>query len=99
MEGKECSQHTESQEDHREEDTLHFGRYLVLHDFQDIHRLGSGSVVDAQDTNQQEGRTTHQHQGQLHGSVFLAAASPHTNQQVHRNQSHFIEHEHGEQVG
>ena len=33
MEGEEGAQYTKSQEDHREEDALHLGRYLVFHDF------------------------------------------------------------------
>ena len=54
--------------------------------------------IDTEKTEHQEGRTAHQHQGQLHCRIFLAARAPHTDQKVHRNQSHLIEHEHGEHV-
>ena len=99
MEGEQGSQHTESQEDGREENALHLGRYLVVDNFKNIHGLCSGTVVDTQDSDEQEGRSTHQHQRQLHGGIFLLSASPYSDEQVHRNQSHFVEHEHGEQVG
>ena len=44
MEREQGSQHSESQENHREEDTLHFGRDLQFYDFKNIHGLSSGSV-------------------------------------------------------
>ena len=99
VEGEQSTQYTEAQEDEREEESLHFGRDVALGNFKDIHGFGTGSVEDAEDTNQQEGRTTHQHECQFHGCIFLLTASPYTDEQVHRNQGHFVEHEHGEQVG
>ena len=99
VEGEQCAQYAESQESHREEDLLVFGRDFQLRDFKHVHGFGSGTVEDTQDTDEQECRATHQHQGQLHGRIFFSAASPHTDKEVHRNQSHLVEHEHGEQVG
>ena len=99
MEGEQGTQYTESQEDEREEKSLHFGRNVALGDFKDIHGIATGSVEDAENTNQQEGRAPHEHQCQLHGCIFLLTASPYTDEQIHRNQGYFIEHEHGEQVG
>ena len=99
VERKQGSQYTEAQEDEREEKSLHFGRDVALGDFKDLHGIATGSVEDAENTNQQEGRATHEHQCQFHGCIFLLTASPHTDEQIHRYQGYFIEHEHGEQVG
>ena len=71
-------------------------------DLQKVHRVvtafGTGEEIDTEDTHQQQRGTAHQHQGQLHGRVFLAARAPHPDQQVHRDQRHFIEEEHREEV-
>ena len=56
-------------------------------------------VVDTQQSENQQSRTSHQHQCKLHGRILLATRTPNTNQQVHRNQSNLVEHEHCEQVG
>ena len=71
---------------------------MQLCNFQQVHTGGTGTEVDTQNTNQQECRTTHQHQCQLHGRVFLSSTAPYTDKQVHRNERYLIEHEHGEQV-
>ena len=99
MEGEQGAQHAKSQEGEWEPDALLFNRYVVQGGyFGEVHRGGAATVVDAQDAYQQEGRTAHQHQRQLHGGVFLAARTPYADEQIHRYQGHFIEHEHGEQV-
>ena len=76
VEREQGTQHTESQEDKWEEKFLHLGRDVTLSDFKNVHGIGTGTVEDTQDTNQQEGRTTHEHQGELHGCIFLLSASP-----------------------
>ena len=54
--------------------------------------------IDAQNAHQQQGRSAHQHQRQLHGRVFLASRTPYADEQVHRNQRNLVEQEHREQV-
>ena len=97
------TQHAEADERQREQHILPaVGDGIVMGDVQDVHRqrlsLGSRVEVDADQAEHQEGRATHQHQRQLHRTVVLVAAAPHTNQQVHGNQCDLIEHEHREQV-
>ena len=100
MEGEQSTQHTESDEDEGEERILNLlGNVVHSSNLVDIHRGVTAEVVDTQHAENQQSRTTHQHQRQLHGRILLAARTPHTNQEVHRNQSHLIEHEHGEHVG
>ncbi len=72
---------------------------MHLGNFQQVHRGGSGTVVDTQDTDKQEGGAAHQHQCQLHGGVLLASRPPYTDKQIHGNEGNLVEHEHGEQVG
>ena len=99
MEWEQGAKNTESQEYHREEDALHFGRDLQFHNFKNVHGSASGSVEYTQDTDKQECRATHQHKGKLHGCVFFLSATPYTDKQVHRDKSYFVEHEHSEEVG
>ena len=102
MEGEHRSQHPESYEGQREEQALSRHRDRVLRDFEDVHRvlpsLGCGVEIDPQDPHQQERRTTHEHQGKFHRCILLAARTPQTDQQVHRDQCDLVEHEHREQV-
>ena len=99
MEGEQGAQHAEPDEDQREPDILlRQGNVMQLRDLQDIHRRGPGTEVDAQDADQQQRRTAHEHQRQFHGGILLAAAAPHADQQVHRDQRHLVEHEHREEV-
>ena len=58
----------------------------------------AGTVEDAEDTAHEEGGTAHEHEGQLHGGILLAAATPHADEKVHRDEGYLIEHEHGEHV-
>src|ERR1035437_6617045 len=44
-------------------------------------------------------RTKHQHQGQLHGTVFFLATPPHSDQQIFWYHCQFQEEKHHEQVG
>ena len=71
---------------------------MQLSYFQEIHGFTTGTIENTQDSNQQESRTTHQHQGQFHGCIFFLSATPYANEQIHGDKSHFVEHEHGEQV-
>ena len=96
MEGEQGAQYSETQEDKREEDALHFVRNMQFGYLQQVHGFAACTIEDAEDTDQQEGGTSHQHQGQLHGCVFFTSATPYADQQVHRDQGYFIEHEHGE---
>ena len=54
--------------------------------------------VRAEETEHQECRTTHKHQSKLHSRILLATCAPDTDKKIHRDQSHLIEHEHGEHV-
>ena len=69
----------------------------TLHDFDDVHRF-AGMIVDAEDADEQESRTTHKHERELHSRVVLVAATPNADEQIHRDKSHLVEHEHREQV-
>ena len=97
VEREKGAQYTEAEESQREPDALLCKRYVVqLRDFEEVHSGCSRTEIDSENTDQQEGRTTHQHESQLHGCIFFTSRSPYTNQQVHRYQCDFVEHEHGE---
>ena len=105
MEWEHGTQHTKSDEGEREEHVLHINRHIqtqilgyLLH-FKSV-RLARGSrvEVDAEHSDHQEGGTSHQHQGQLHGCIFLRAGTPMANQQIHWYQCHLVEEHHGEEV-
>ncbi len=103
VEGEHRAQHTESDKCHREEEILPalfdvaFMRYLDnVPGVSAVRHLGV--VVDADQTEHQEGRAAHEHKGQLHRRVFLAARAPHADEKIHRDKSHLIEHEHREKV-
>ena len=99
MEREQGSEHPESDEDYREPDALEIHRYIVqLCYFQNVHGSCSGAEVDAEDPYQKQCRAAHEHQCQLHGRIFLASASPYADEKIHRDERHFVEHEHGEQV-
>ena len=99
MEREQSSQYAESEEYSREENTLDFCRDVFVCYFENVHRFSSGSVIDTQDTDKQESRTTHQHQCKFHCGIFLASATPNADKQIHRDKGNLVEHEHGEQVG
>ena len=71
----------------------------MVHNLKDVHSLGSGTIIYAKDTDEQECRTTHKHKGKFHGGVFLLSASPYADEQIHRDERNLVEHEHGEEVG
>ena len=99
VEREHSPQHAESHESHREQEVLPVhGDITVLGNFDYIHRMEPRLIIDTQDTDHQQSRTTHQHQGQFHCRIVLSAASPNTYQQVHGNKRHFVEHEHGKKV-
>ena len=104
MEWEQSTQNTESDEDEWEEDILDVSRNtMVSCDSCQLEcvltAVDTVEVVDTQQSENQQSRTSHQHQGKLHGRILLATRTPNTNQQVHRNQSYLVEHEHSEQVG
>ena len=100
MEGEQGAQHTETDEDEGEEHLLDVDGDIVHSSYLvDVHGGSTTEVVDAQQTDNQQGGTSHQHQRQLHGSILLVAGTPDTNQQVHGNQRYLVEHEHGEHIG
>ena len=99
VEREQSTQHTKSDEDEREEHLLDsYGDVVQSGNLVDIHRGGTTEEVDAQNTDDQQGRASHEHERQLHGSILFGTTSPHANQEVHGNQSHLVEHEHGEHV-
>ena len=100
VEGEERSQHTETDEDKREEDVLDGLRHGVeLSQVCHVHRLRTTEEVDAEDAEDEQGGTTHEHQGQFHGRILLRARTPHADEQVHRDEGDLVEHEHREHVG
>lgn len=56
-------------------------------------------VVDADKREHQERRAAHEHQGELHGRILLAACAPLADEKIHRYERHLVEHEHREEVG
>ena len=100
MEWKEGSKDTEADEDEREEHVLYLG-VDVVHggNLVDVHRCGTTEIVDAENTDNKQGGSSHKHKGELHGRIFLLAATPHTDQEVHRDEGNLVEHKHGEHVG
>ena len=100
VEREQGSQYAETEEGKRKPDSLLLNRDIVqLGYLQQVHGGAAAAEVDAQNTDEQESGTTHQHQCQLHGGIFLAPRTPYADQQIHRYEGHLIEHEHGEQVG
>ena len=100
VEREQGTQHTEADEDEGEEHLLNLNGDIVhSSNLVDVHRRSAAEEVDAKNTDNQQGRTTHQHECQLHGRVLLATRAPNTNQQVHGNQGYLVEHEHREEVG
>ena len=74
MEGEQGAQHTETNEDEGEEHLLNsYGNIVHSSNLVDVHRGSTAEVVDAQNADNQEGRASHQHQRQLHGSILLVA--------------------------
>ena len=72
MEGEQSTQHTETNEDEGEEHLLNsYGNIVHSSNLIDVHRGSTAEVIDAKDTDNQEGGTSHQHQRQLHGSILL----------------------------
>ena len=99
MEGEQSTQHTKTDENEGEEYLLDVnGNVMLGGNFRDNHRVGSAVEVDAENTEDEQGRTSHEHQRQFHGRILLVARTPNTNEQVHGNEGHLIEHEHGEHI-
>ena len=72
MEWEQGAQHTESDEDEGEEDVLNITRNTVIScnrcEFEGVRTaIDAIEVVNTQQSENQQGRTSHQHQRQLHG--------------------------------
>ena len=103
MEWEQRTEDTETDEEQWEEHVLYalwnrMSTIGMVSDIEDFEGLSTTVEVDTQDTDNQKCRTTHQHQGQLHGRILLRTTTPYTDEEVHRNQRYLIEHEHGEHV-
>ena len=102
VERKHRAEHPEADERQREEQVLRAHRNRMFGDFENIHRqltaFGRRMEIDAEDADQQQRRTSHQHQRQFHRRILFPAGSPHADQQVHRDQRHLVKHEHREQI-
>ena len=103
MEREQRTKNTETDKDEREEDLLNKCRNSIgSSDLHDRHGIGATILtveeVDAKDADDQQRGSSHEHQRQLHGTVLLWTGTPNADEQVHRNQSDLVEHEHGEEV-
>ena len=72
MEWEQRTEDTETDEEQWEEHVLHalwnrMSTISMVSDIEDFEGLSTTVEVDTQDTDNQKGRTTHQHQSQLHG--------------------------------
>ena len=77
------------------------GYGIVLGNFEKVHgevAVGRRVEIYAQDTNQQESRTTHEHKSQLHGRIGLVATTPHADEQVHGDKGYLVIHKHRKEV-
>ena len=104
MEGEQGSKDTKTYEGHGEPNQLPVGgngvcSVGVIGNVDDVHGLSTCTIEDAEDAAHEEGRTSHQHQGQFHRCIFFATATPHSDEEIHGDKCDFIEHEHGEHVG
>ncbi len=103
VEGEHGTKHAEADECHREEECLPAVRDgIVLCYFKNVpselSAFGSRVVVDTDKAEHKEGRAAHKHKGKLHCGIVLAARTPYADEEVHRYEGHFIEHEHREEV-
>ena len=99
VEREQGAKHTETDEYEREEHVLYVGRYVVVSG--NLHHVHGGSTVEevySEDTENEQGRTSHEHQRKLHGGILLVAAAPYADEKVHRDEGYLVEHEHGEHV-
>ena len=93
------TEHTKSDKDEGEEHLLNFNGNVVQGcNLKHIHGGGTREEIDAQDSQNEQCRTTHEHERELHGRIFLGTTSPHADEQIHGDEGNLIEHEHGEQV-
>ena len=99
VERKESSQYTKTDKGKREEPPLQFVRNMLTRNVKNVHACRSRIEIDTQYPDEQQGRTTHQHQGQLHGCIFFFTGAPNSDQQVQRDEGDLIKHKHGEEVG
>ena len=68
MEREHCTQHAETDEDEREEHLLD-GYWNVVHlcNLNNVHGGGTREIVDAEDADDKQCGSTHEHQRELHG--------------------------------
>ena len=77
VEREQRSQYAESKESKREPNALLFEWNVMQSGYlKDVHRGGSRAEIDAEYADQQQCRTSHQHQCQFHGGIFFLAAAP-----------------------
>ena len=99
MEREQRAKHAETDEHEREQHVLNGCRdVVVVRNLKDVHRRSTVEEVDAYQAKDDERRTAHKHQRKLHGCILLATRTPETNEKVHRDECHLVEHEHGEEV-
>ena len=100
VEREERAKHAESDEDEREEYLLYVNGNIVHgSNLLDVHCRCTAEIVDSEDSDDKQGRASHKHQSELHGSILLVSATPHTDEKIHRDESNLIEHEHSEHIG
>src|SRR3712207_2956383 len=98
MEWEQSSKNTKTDKEEGEKYLLNLNRNICHRcNLIDIHGCSSTEIVNTKDSDNQQSRTTHQHQCQLHGRILLRTGSPYTYEQIHWYQRHLIEHKHGEQ--
>ena len=103
VEGEHGAENAEANECHREKECLPaVADSIVLGNLENVpcklSAFGSAMVVYADEAEHQECRSTHEHKGELHGRVVLAAGTPDTDEKIHGDKGDFIEHEHREEV-
>ena len=91
------AKHAESYECANKQCVLPVEVYAVLCNLNKVHRMAC-VIVDAEDADKKQCRAAHKHKGQLHRSIVLVAAAPHSDEKIHRDERNLIEHEHCEQV-
>ena len=99
VEREQGSKNTETDEDEGEENLLDIdGNVVFLGYLEHVHRVTATEVEDAKQSEDKQCGASHEHQGELHGRVFLVAAAPNADEKIHRDKSDLVEHEHREHI-
>ena len=102
VEREQCAQHSKSNEKEGKEKFLDLNRNMNLGNRKkaegQLATVRVGIEIQSQQSHQDQCRTTHQHQGQLHGRIFPRTAPPDTDQKVHRDDCNLVKQEQGKQV-